>query len=255
MMLNVLAGLLIGFLLGLTGIGGGALMTPFLLLVVHLPPATAIGTDLAFALVTKSVSAVQHRRQKTIWLRPAFFISLGSVPTSLAAAWVVGAHAHHPWMTRLLPGLIGVALVAIALVVMARALHWLDSPPSHDTERWPAWWQNVLLGVVMGLLVGVTSIGSGTIFVGTMLLLFALPPAHLVGLNVLVGALLAFFPALTYAWHGLVAWPLLGTLLLGALPGAVLGGALVTRVPTDRVRLLLSVLIFFAGIRLVVGVV
>ncbi len=254
-MVNLVAGAVIGFLLGLTGIGGGALLTPFLLLVAHLHPAVAIGTDLVFSFVVKSASTVQHRRQRTVWLLPAFYISLGSVPASLLAATFIVGHVHQPQVERVLPRVIGGTLMVVACVVIARAAQWLRKPAEPAQERWPAWWQNVLLGILMGLLVGATSIGSGTLLVSTMLLLFSLPPAHLVGLNVLVGAVLAFFPAMTYAWHGMVAWQLLGTLLIGALPGAVLGSRLVTRVPTRYVQMLLGVIIFLAGARLLMGVV
>ena len=250
------AGFLIGFLLGLTGIGGGALMTPFLILVMRLSTVTAIGTDLAFAFITKSVSAIQHRRQKTVWLKPAFFISLGSVPASLAASWFVVSQAHkNDWSEQLLPRLLGGMLVVVSLLVAARALGCIKARGEENQERWPAWWQNILLGAFMGALIGLTSVGSGTLLVAVLLLFFLIPPEHLVGLNVLVGAILAFFPALTYAYHGFVNWSLLTQILIGAIPGSVFGARLVTKAPTKAIRLLLSALVLLAGIRLLLGVV
>ncbi len=252
--LVISAGFAIGLLLGLTGIGGGALMTPFLLLVLHLDPVHAIGTDLAFAFLTKSVSAVQHRRQRTVWLRPAFFISLGSVPASLAASWFVVSQVHNrAWVEQTLPRLLGGVLVLVALLIAGRALGWIKARGDERRERWPTWWQDVLLGVAIGALVGLTSVGSGTLLVAVLLLFFVVPADHLVGLNVLVGALLAFFPMLTYAYHGFVRWPLLGQILIGALPGSVLGAHLVTRAPTRAIRLFLSFLVLLAGVRLSIG--
>ena len=254
MLFNVLAGLVIGFLLGLTGIGGGALMTPFLLLVIHLDPVHAIGTDLAFAFVSKSVGALQHRLQRTVWLRPAFYISLGSVPASLLASWfVVSRVQDRAWVEHTLPRLLGLALILVALLVAGRAVGWIKPSGDENRERWPTWWQDILLGVLIGLLVGLTSVGSGTLLVAVLLLFFVVPPEHLVGLNVLVGAVLAFFPMLTYASHGFVHWALLGEILVGAIPGAVLGARLVTRVPTRTIRLFLSFLVLLAGVRLVWG--
>lgn len=254
-MFVVLSGFVIGFLLGLTGIGGGALMTPFLILVMGLHPVTAIGTDLVFAFVAKSVSAVQHRRQRTVWLQPAFFLSLGSVPTSILASWfVVTQVKNRGWVEQTLPRLLGGMLVVVAVLVAARALGWIKARGGEHKERWPTWWQNVLLGVALGLLVGMTSVGSGTLLVAILLLFFVVPPEHLVGLNVLVGAGLAFFPALTYAYHGYVKWVLLGQILVGALPGTILGARLVTRAPTKPLRLFLSCLVCLAGLRLWMGV-
>ena len=254
MLFNVLAGLVIGFLLGLTGIGGGALMTPFLLLVVHLDPVYAIGTDLAFAFVSKSVGALQHRLQRTVWLRPAFFISLGSVPSSLVASWFVVSRVHNRvWVEHTLPRLLGLALILVALLVAGRAMGWIKPRGDATRERWPTWWQDVLFGVVIGALVGLTSVGSGTLLVAVLLLFFVVPTEHLVGLNVLVGALLAFFPMLAYAAHGFVEWALLGQILLGAVPGSILGARWVTRAPTRAIRLFLSFLVLLAGARLWIG--
>lgn len=253
-MLVILSGFVIGFLLGLTGIGGGALMTPFLILVMGLHPVTAIGTDLVFAFVTKSVGAVQHRLQRTVWLRPAFFLSLGSVPASVFASWfVVSQVKRGGWVDHILPRILGGMLVVVALLVAARSLGWIKARGGGHKERWPAWWQDVLLGVALGLLVGVTSVGSGTLLVAVLLIFFVVPPEHLVGLNVLVGAMLAFFPALTYAYHGYVDWGLAGQILIGAIPGTVLGARLVPKMPTKPLRLLLSFLVCLAGVRLGMG--
>ena len=143
-------------------------------------------------------------------------------------------------------------LAVAALLVVGRALGWIKARGGEHRDRWPSWWQDVLLGVAIGLLVGMTSVGSGTLLVAVMLLFFVIPAEHLVGLNVLVGALLAFFPMLTYAWHGFVLWPLLAQLLMGAIPGSIIGTKLVTRVPTRAVRLFLGFLVLLAGIRLLV---
>ena len=250
---TIAAGFAIGLLIGLTGIGGGALMTPFLLLALHLDPIHAIGTDLAFAFVAKSASALQHRRQKTVWLRPAFFISLGSVPASLLASWFVVSQSHNRvWLEHHLPRLLGGMLILVALLASGRTLGCIKESANQE-ERWPSWWQNLLLGLAIGMLVGLTSIGSGTLLIATLLLFFVIPSDHLVGLNVLVGALLSFFPMLLYAYHGFVVWDLLGLLLLGALPGTILGARMVTKTSTKTIRLIASFLVLLSGVRLWIG--
>lgn len=227
-------------------------MTPYLLLVLHLHPVTAIGTDMAFAFTTKTVSAIQHRRQRTLWLKPAFFIALGSVPASLAASLLVVKHVKEStWIEQFLPRFLGGVLILVALLVAMRATGWLRTH-TPEKEHWPQWWQGALLGSFLGSIVGTTSVGSGTLFVAVMLLCFSIPGEHLVGLNVLTGAVLAFFPSLAYAYHGFVNWPLLFNILIGALPGTLLGAHLVTRVPTQTIRLILSFLVLLAGIRLLV---
>lgn len=251
---HIVAGFVIGFFIGLTGIGGGVLMTPFLILALRLDPVTAIGTDLAFAFVTKSVGAWQHRIQRTVRLRPAFYLSLGSIPAAiLSSQFVVNQVRNQQWVRVWLPQALGLALVIVAWLIAARALGWLRPRQNRPGEHWPRKGEFVLLGVPLGILVGLTSVGSGTLLVAILLLFFAVPAEHLVGLNVLMGALLAFFPALTYAYHGFVDWGLLGCLLLGALPGVTLGARMVTRTPTRALRLALSVLVCLAGLRLWLG--
>lgn len=248
MMLTVLSGFGIGLLLGLTGMGAGSLMAPFLLLVLGLDPVHAVGTDLAFAFLTKIIGTVQHRLQRTVWLRPAFFISLGSVPASFLTSWFVASRATQgPDIEHLLTRVIGSMLVLVSVVVLARSLGWLEHRDSRR-ERWPHWWQDVLLGILIGGMVGLTSVGSGTLLAAILLVWFVVPPEHLVGLDVLVGAIMAFFGAVSYAYHGFVEWSVLGQLLLGSLPGVVVGARLVPYAPARLLRGLLGLLILWAGV-------
>ncbi len=247
---TIVAGFVIGLLVGLTGIGGGVLMTPYLLLVLHLHPVTAVGTDMVFAFVAKTAGAIQHRRQRTLWLKPAFYIAIGSIPASLVTSLVVVKHVQEKALTEeILPRILGGLLVLAAILVATRALGFIQGGKD-STEHWPNWRQSIILGLALGIVVGATSVGSGTLFITVMLLCFSLPPDHLIGLNVTTGALLAFFPSLTYAYHGFVAWRILISALIGALPGAVIGSHLVTTVPTKAIRLILSFLVLLAGIRL-----
>ncbi len=248
---SLLAGLGIGFVLGLTGMGGGALMLPFLLWLLRLSPVVAVGTDLVFTTVTRLVGAVQHRRQKTVWLRPVFYLALGSLPGAwLGAWWVVHrAASDNRWLEVGLPRLIGLMLMLVGGITLGRSLGWLHAPELKK-ERWPSARAAWFIGFGGGLAVGTTSVGGGTLIAAVFLLLYAVPPQHLVGLDVLHGALLSGAAMLPYIWKGQVSWAVLPWLWLGALPGVWLGSRLVARLPARKVHLVLGILVLLAGLRL-----
>ncbi len=248
------AGLGIGFILGLTGMGGGALMLPFLLWVVRLSPVQAVGTDLVFTTFTRLVGAVQHRRQKTVWLRPVFYLALGSLPGAWLGAWWVlqRAAGDGQWLETGMPRLIGSMLLLVGGITFARSVGWLR-PPDLERERWPSARAAWLIGFGGGLAVGTTSVGGGTLIAAVFLLFYAVPPQHLVGLDVLHGALLSGTAMLAYLLRGQVAWSVLPWLWVGALPGVWLGSRLVARLPARQVHRVLGILVSLAGLRLLLA--
>ncbi len=248
-MTAMLAGAGIGFILGLTGMGGGALALPFLLWVLGLPPVTAVGTDLVFTTVTRLVGSIQHRRQKTVWLRPIFYLSLGSLPGAWLSSWWVLRMADPRWVEVIFPRLLGLTLSLVGLYILARSMGWFRVR-AEGKERWPSARAAWLIGFVGGLVVGATSVGGGVLISAAFLLWYHVPPAHLVGLDVLHGALLSGTAAIPYTLHDQVAWHVLPALWLGALPGVWLGARLVVRWPTQRLRALLGLIIVAAGVRL-----
>jgi uncharacterized membrane protein YfcA len=245
----ILAGLLVGILIAMTGMGGGAIMTPFLILVMKVNPVLAIGTDLVFAALTKWTSGLQHRRQKNVSLRMVAWLALGSLPASFLASSFVLSHHANPGdlLERLLPKILGAVLIVVSLYTLARIFNWIKV---NEDLNWPPNWALALIGALGGGLVGLTSVGSGTVIMASLLIFFSLPPTQLVGLDVMHGALLATVPAGVYAFGGQVDWPLVGLLLLGSVPGAWLGTRLITRVPQRLVRGALSGFLLFAGVRL-----
>ena len=247
--LPILVGLLVGVLISLTGMGGGAIITPFLILVMKVNPVLAIGTDLVFAAATKWVSGVQHKRQKNVRLRVVAWLALGSLPMSfLTSSFVLTRHARsNDPLESLLPKILGAVLIFVSLYTLARLFNWIKV---NEDINWPPKWALVLIGAFGGGLVGLTSVGSGTVIMASLLIFFSLPPTQLVGLDVMHGALLATVPAGVYALGGQVAWPLVGLLLLGSIPGAWLGTRLIKRVPQRLVRGTLSAFLLFAGVRL-----
>jgi len=245
----VAAGLIVGLLIGLTGMGGGAIMTPFLILVMKIDPVLAVGTDLVFAAVTKWTSGLQHRRQDNVGLRMVFWMALGSVPASLLVSTYVVAHLEEKQgsLQHLLARLLGVVLVLVSVYTLARILNWVQIPKD---ERWPPAWALTLLGALGGGLVGMTSVGSGTVIMASLMMFFSIPPAQMVGLDVMHGALLTTVPAGVYTFAGQVDWSLIVWLLAGSIPGAWLGARLVTVVPQRLVRGALSLLLILAGLQL-----
>jgi uncharacterized membrane protein YfcA len=248
MLIPVLAGLVVGILIGLTGMGGGAIMTPFLILVMKINPILAVGTDLVFASITKWTSGIQHRRQNNVALRMVFWMALGSMPASfLMSTFVLTRLKDATGANFYLARILGCVLILVSLYTLARAFDWIKAK---EDIHWPPAWALTVIGAIGGGLVGLTSVGSGTVIMASLLIFFSLPASQLVGLDVMHGALLTTVSAGVYAFGGLVDWQMVLWLLVGSIPGAWLGTRLVQRVPPRLVRGALSVFLIVAGVRL-----
>jgi uncharacterized protein len=242
------AGLIVGILIGMTGMGGGSIMTPFLILVMKVDPVLAVGTDMAFAAVTKWVSGLQHHQQKNVNMRFVAWLALGSLPASLlTSSLILSINRSGSLVSLILPKILGVVLLLVALYTLARAFNWIKVD---ENVNWPPAWALVVIGAVGGALVGLTSVGSGTIIMAALLIFFSLSPAKLVGLDIFHGAILTTVPALVYAFGGHVAWGLVAWLLVGSIPGGWVGSKLVNLIPQWVVRGILSILMIIAGVRL-----
>ena len=234
--------------------GGGALMTPLLILLLGLPPAVAVGSDLAYAAITKVVGAVQHCRQRTVQAGLAWRMAAGSVPGSLAGVACLhglGARQGDP-AQQLLTHLLGSMLILVAL-----ALLWHSSPRS---QRWRGRLSvgsraplagTIAAGAVLGFLVGVTSIGSGTLFGILLLVVFGLPAREMVGTDVYHAAILSAAAAVGHGWAGNVDYGLVAHLLLGSIPGVLLGSNLAARVPEAALRPILAGILLFSAVKMI----
>lgn len=251
--LPVVAGLVIGFLIGLTGMSGGALMTPFLLLVMKLDPILAVGTDLTFASITKTLGSIQHRRKKNVSINRVLWLAVGSIPASfLSAQFIMKQSENQAMIEDFLPNILGVTLIIVSLIIVARGLKLLSNITVFETG-WPPSWMLVVIGALGGLLVGMTSIGGGTIIIAMLMLFFSVPLNQLIGVDVAHGALLAMIAALNYLFAGEVDFVLVGLLLIGSLPGVWLGASTINRVDLRIVRGILAVMIIAEGIELLIG--
>lgn len=252
-LLPIGAGFVIGFLVGLTGMGGGALMTPFLLVVMKLEPAAAIGTDLVFAAITKIVGGTQHYRHGNVTFDQVIWMALGSLPASFFSAQLV-LRLDPLIVTRFLPPILGAVLLLVGAFIMAQALELLQSRSAPEPELvWPRPLIMVLIGAVGGFLVGMTSIGGGTVIMATLIIFFTIPVNYLVGLDVLHGALLANVAALTYALSGRSEWSVVGLLVIGSIPGVWLGVRSISHINRRVMRGLLAILIIGAGLNLLLS--
>lgn len=251
--LAILSGFGVGAIVGLTGVGGGSLMTPLLIGVFKLNPAVAIGTDLWFAAITKTSGSVAHHRQGHVDYRILGLLLAGSIPAALATiAWMHTSGISKGSMGTLTFSL-GIALLLTAVTVAYRqAWHrvglkleaWI--PPA----RKPLF--TVAAGLLLGVLVSLSSIGAGAIGATLILLLYPrLATTRLVGTDIAHAVPLTLVAGIGHAALGNVNWGLLGALLIGSLPGIWIGARLTKALPEKLTRALLCVSLVTAGLKVI----
>lgn len=249
----ILSGFGVGAIVGMTGVGGGSLMTPLLLSVFKLNPAVAIGTDLWFAAITKTAGSVSHHRAGHVHWRITALLLAGSIPATVCTV----ALMHFTGLTKGWAGALtfwlGVALLLTAVTVAFKQV-WVK------VGRWLERWINdgnrpaltVLCGLILGVLVSLTSIGAGAIGATLILLLYPKLPSHrIVGTDIAHAVPLTFVAGVGYATLGLVNWGLLGALLIGSIPGIWLGAQLTRKMPERVIRTLLCLSLVAAGIKVI----
>lgn len=259
----IVAGFTVGLIVGLTGVGGGSLMTPVLIFFFGVKPHLAIGTDLLFAALTKLGGTVSLARQHLVPWRVVGLLCAGSIPASLAALWLLrrlgpdSTQAQHIMTTTLGVALLLTAAATLYKVLAFSAQHQAAQQAArrlhaHNADQPRHWSLPVLLGAVIGTLVTFTSVGAGAIGVTVLLLVFPhLPLARIIAADIAYAVPLTLVAGLGHASLGSVDWPLLTQLLAGSLPGIWLGSRLVSRVPERVIRSILSVLLAWAGAKLV----
>ena len=245
----VLAGVVTGIMVGLTGMGGGALMTPMLVLFFGVSPLTAVGSDLVVSLCMKPVGGLVHVRHRTVSWDIVGWLSAGSVVGAFGGAALVGlAGGDH--VSSLLRHAIGVALIATSVLMVARPLLQRHGGNASDHVTRPV--LTLVVGLVGGVLVGLTSVGSGSLIVVLLLLMYpALSSAELVGTDLVQAVPLVASAALGHFFFGSISFGLVGSLLLGAIPGVFVGAQLSARAPARLVRPVLFLVLLSSGLKLV----
>jgi uncharacterized membrane protein YfcA len=234
-------GLGVGVLVGLTGIGGGSLMTPLLILFAGVSPVVAIGTDLAYGAITKTLGGWRHLKKGTVDLGVSKWLALGSVPGSLLGVVMVNRlHAEYgKGFDDVLLISIAVALVIVAITTLTRALFMpaLVAREQHTvTLTRSAKTGAAVIGFVLGFLVGMTSVGSGALIGLALILVFRLTPHRVVGTDVFHAAILLWAAGVAHWISGSVDFVLMGNILIGSLPGVLIGTHLITKVPAAGLR-------------------
>jgi uncharacterized membrane protein YfcA len=255
----VIAGFLVGAIVGVTGVGGGSLMTPLLIFLYGVKPYLAIGTDLLFAAFTKAGGTVSLARQRLVPWRIVAQLCAGSIPAALLTLALLRQLGPASAQAQvLMTTALGVALLLTAAAMLYRALRGNSAKRARVATVTAAhlsarhWSLPILFGAVIGVLVTLTSVGAGAVGVTVLLLLFPLLPlSRIVAADIAYAVPLTLVAGLGHAWLGSVDWALLAKLLAGSLPGIWLGTRFVDKAPERLIRSVLSVLLAWAGAKLV----
>ncbi|HEY1522769.1 MAG TPA: sulfite exporter TauE/SafE family protein [Solirubrobacteraceae bacterium] len=247
-------GLGVGILVGMTGVGGGTLMTPILILIIGVKPITAIGTDLAYSAVTRSVGGWRHWRQRTVDVPLSLWMAVGSVPAAVAgvvALKALQAGDKQSFDDTVLITL-GAVLMLCGIAMLARLL--LTQAVARERERVQLTPRDkfvaAFLGLCIGFVLGVTSAGSGALITVALILVFRMAPRQVVGTDMFHAAILLWAAALAHIVAGDVDYGLAGTILIGSVPGVWLGSAVIYRVPVGALRICLALLLIGSSMAL-----
>ncbi len=248
-----LSGLVIGALVGLTGVGGGSLMTPLLVLLFGVHPATAVGTDLLYAGLTKISGSAVHSLNGAVDWRITRRLASGSVPAA-ALTLILLSHfgRDSQSVSEVIATVLGFALILTAITLIFRA--WLLRTVAETLDRLEDRQiaaLTVLLGAALGALVSISSVGAGAIGVTALLMLYPkLPTVRIVGSDIAHAVPLTLIAGAGHWWIGSIDWALLASLLIGSIPGIAVGSALASRVPERVLRPVLAGALALIGGRL-----
>ena len=249
-----LSGFAVGMLVGMTGVGGGSLMTPVLILLFGIHPATAVGTDLLYAAATKTGGTVVHGLHKTVDWLVVRRLATGSVPMTALTLFVLSELGiKGDAATQLITGVLSCALffTAAALIFRKQVSAFYRARIGELDPRRTAR-LTIAMGAVLGVLVSISSVGAGAIGVTALILLYPkLPTARIVGSDIAHAVPLTLVAGIGHWMLGSIDWLLLGSLLLGSLPGIVIGSYVSAQVPDAALRFLLAATLIVVGSRLV----
>jgi len=256
-LMHAVAGFLVGTMVGMTGVGGGALMTPILVLLFGVVPATAVGTDLWFAALTKIVGGFMHNRRGSVDWEVLRRLCLGSLPTSILTLTWLHTSGHSQVRNGFILTALGCVLIVTAMAMFFRkkTQAWgtalRNRAPEGFKRAQPA--LTVLAGSILGFLVTLTSVGAGAL--GVVMLVYLYPlrmkPARLVGTDIMHAIPLTIVAGTGHLWMGNVDVGLLGNLLIGSVPGVICGSLLGTKVPESVLRTAIAVVLTAVGLKLV----
>jgi uncharacterized membrane protein YfcA len=254
--LFALSGFAVGMLVGLTGVGGGSLMTPLLILLFGVHPATAVGTDLIYAAATKTGGSLVHGFNRSIDWHLVRRLATGSLPaTAVTLAALSWLRMHGEAISGLITLVLSVALFATALVLVfgeKLIVAYRARVSEFEPARTVLWTE--LVGVALGVLVSISSVGAGAIGVVALVLLYPrLPMAKIVGSDIAHAVPLTLAAGIGHWMMGSVDWSIIASLLAGSLPGIFIGSTFAIRIPERALRLVLAATLFVVAGRIAYG--
>jgi uncharacterized membrane protein YfcA len=245
----------VGFLVGMTGMGGGSLMTPLLILVFGTAPVTAVGSDITYAAATKTVGGWRHLRLRTVNLGLSFWLAVGSVPAAIAGVWLI-AWLHDRYgkdLDDIVLTMLAIALIVVGTVVLVRAL-FMSRAVAGERESFELTRRHkraaVAIGASTGLVIGLTSAGSGTLIAVFLIAYYRMVPRNVVGTDVFHAAVLLWAAAIAHIVAGNVDFGLVAAILLGSLPGVWVGSHLSVKLPSGVLRTALGTVMIAAAVAL-----
>jgi len=251
----ILFGFGIGLLVGMTGMGGASLMTPMLILLFGITPVTAIGTDIFYAAVTKTVGGYKHMKLGTVHKGLAFWLAVGSVPSAIAGVWVIELlqSKYGDDLDTLVLGMLGGTLVVVGVATLLRSLFFSgviqERSAIHLYRRHII--AAVITGITTGFVIGLTSAGSGTLIAIALIAIFRLTPQRVVGTDVFHAAVLLWAAGLAHWIGGNIDFALALTILLGSIPGVIFGTNLSVKAPQTFLRYALAAVLIASGTTLI----
>jgi uncharacterized membrane protein YfcA len=253
--LVIVFGFGIGILVGMTGMGGGSLMTPLLILAFGYSPVTAVGSDIAYAAVTKTVGGWRHFRLGTVNLGLSLWLAVGSVPSAIAGVWVIEyLHRHYgDSFDDVVLTMLACALILVGVIVLVRSL-FMTNAVNGERESFELERRHkvaaVVIGATTGFVIGLTSAGSGTLIAVFLIVLYRMAPKTVVGTDVFHAAILLWAAGIAHWVGGNVDFVLVGSILIGSIPGVWIGSHLTVRMPTTIVRTALGVVLMASSFAL-----
>jgi uncharacterized membrane protein YfcA len=251
----ILFGFGIGLLVGMTGMGGASLMTPMLILIFGIQPVTAIGTDIFYAAVTKTVGGYKHLKLGTVHKGLAFWLAVGSVPSAIAGVWVIELlqSKYGDDLDTLVLGMLGGTLVVVGVATLLRSLFFSnviqERSALHLYRRHII--AAVITGMTTGFVIGLTSAGSGTLIAIALIAIFRLTPQRVVGTDVFHAAVLLWAAGIAHWVGGNIDFALALTILAGSIPGVILGTDLSVKAPQKFLRYALATVLIASGVTLI----
>jgi len=247
---KILAGFVVGTLIGMTGVGGGVLMLPILIFGLGVPPIVAVGSDALFNFITRLGSSYVHLTRGTVKRKVVLSLAAGSIPGSILGVGLLRylRSVYGGGVNSFITTAIGILLIIVPILLMFQ--NQIEEHVSHRPPTMKSLVGMSAIGLLAGFLVGMTSVGSGSIIMMLLLLFYSFPPKIMVGADIVHGVLLTGVTSFLHFKLGNVDLPLVASLVIGSIPGGLLGSHLSTRMPVPWLRRIVCAALFATGARM-----